>query len=448
MKILPVLILVVALAGSLLASQRVVSAFPHDDGWLYEAIDRLKTLGVMPLWAGTVRPITRAHLLEAVEIATRRAETVRLSSRDLALLDRLRAAAGPQRLSMHADPGPTRFAISRLSRTLTGETGRFEWLLGFSTDGLSAAGAYFSLGPVGLFIGRSPIGWGPAPEGGLLFAESAPGLDRIEVFIPWRNVRLTKFVGALDGSRSIVATRLDILRTPTFRVSLAESVIMSGAPYYGYLLNPVPLLVSQYLEQQLRPLSGDNQNESVEIEWVIRPGLRLFGELLVDDFTVPTAGIYFPSRIGLIVGFHRAFDAGDLRVLYSAVSNYTYTQDPGNYLLRGIPLGHPLGNDFDVLHIRWTPSLDAPRYWGSVIRKGEGRIGIPFPPSDTEAWRTWFLRGIVEYSAVAGVDVQLGSLLGWGGTIGPWVAYRTNAGHVTGVTRMDWGINFVAGKSF
>src|SRR5574341_144607 len=74
-------LLVVTLAG-LLTLSRPAFAVPQSTGWLYDAIDRLKTLGVMPLWAGTVRPIPSTHLRAAVEEALKRAEQRPLSGAD------------------------------------------------------------------------------------------------------------------------------------------------------------------------------------------------------------------------------------------------------------------------------------------------------------------------------------------------------------------------------
>lgn len=413
--------------------------------WQFDAIERLKTIGVMPLWAGVVRPIPSAHLRAAVEEASRRSADRRLSPSDVALLERLRIAAGLT--SLNLTTGPTRFTITRPSGLITGETAKSEWLIGYSANQINAA-AVARLGGVGLMLGRSPTGWGPVDDGGLLFSDSAPGFDRIQAFVKWRNARFTKLVGLLDGNRSIVGTRLDIEVRANVRIGFGESIIMAGSPYWGYVLNPMPFLLSQYLEQQFRPLSGDNQLASADGEWVIRPGLRLFAELLVDDFTAPTPTANFPHRLGFTAGFHRAFETGaDLRGLYTIVTNWTYTQEPGDYLLRGVPLGHPIGNDFDVLYLRWNRSQESSALWTSIIRKGEGRIGVA-PSSDVEAREFWFLRGVIEYSVVGGADFRFSTISGWQGTIGPWIAYRSNAGHVPGNTRIDWGLTLVTGTTF
>lgn len=438
----PFLVILLFVVGS------TALAFSPDQSWVYDAIERLKTLGIMPLWAGTVRPIPAAHLREALEVATRRAETRHVSPADIALLDRLRAVADLRRPTIQVDAGPTRFALARPSAIFTGRTDQFEWVLGASSDGLTDAGANFSIGRVGLFLGRSRVGWGPAGDGGLLFSDRAAGIDRIQGSLNWANVRLRKFVGLLDGDRSIVGTRLDIPFRPTLRFGFAESIIMAGVPYWGYILNPVPFLVSQYLEQQLRPQSGDNQTESADVEWLIRPGLRVFAEIVVDDLTAPTPTANYPSRLGLTAGIHRAHESGfDFRASYAIVTNWTYTQYPGDHVLRGIPLAHPIGNDFDLLHVRWNRSLETAILWSTIIRKGEGRIGVA-PSSDVEARQFWFLRGVVEYSIVGGADFRFSSSTGWAGTIGPWAAYRANAGHVPGATRIDWGISVVAGRTF
>jgi hypothetical protein len=79
------------------------------------------------------------------------------------------------------------------------------------------------------------------------------------------------------------------------------------------------------------------------------------------------------------------------------------------------------------------------------VRKGEGKVGVFFT-SQAEAWQKLFLSGVVEHSLMAGFDTPFDSA-GWTGKIGPWAAYRVNADHVAGATRVDWGVNLEAAWS-
>jgi len=65
-----------------------------------------------------------------------------------------------------------------------------------------------------------------------------------------------------------------------------------------------------------------------------------------------------------------------------------------------------------------------------------------------KVWRGLFLSGVVEYSTILEFDVPFESGDGWTGTLGPWVAFRINAGHVAGATRTDIGITLTAQWSF
>src|SRR5438093_4297053 len=69
------------------------AAVPSTPPWVLDAVDRLKTLGVLPLWMGATRPLSfadlRAGLLEPEgQIA------VTLAPVDQVLLERLRHEAG------------------------------------------------------------------------------------------------------------------------------------------------------------------------------------------------------------------------------------------------------------------------------------------------------------------------------------------------------------------
>jgi hypothetical protein len=427
----------------------VVSAFPPNYGRIYDAIDRLKTLGVMPLWVGATRPITTTQLRTAVEEATRRAQTRDLAYSDTLLLEELQQAAGVTAVSL--DSGPTHFAITRPTVSMSGLTGTSEWIAGAAGhSAVNAAGIALQWQGAAIFLGRALLSWGPNGSGGLLFSDSAGGFDRAEISLSWGRSRFTKFVGILDQNRSIIGTRLDIMYRPHIRIGISESIIMPGSPYWLYAVTPMPLLLNEYIEQRLRSqtVDVDNQFNLAELEWVLKPGVRLFGELLIDDFTVPTPTANFPHRAGISGGLHFALPRNDLWLRYTAVTNWTYTGGTSpSYLLRSLPLAHPLGADFDALETRWKPIQGSISLWMTLIRKGEGKIGRLWI-DETEANQSVFLSGIVETSWVLGTDVAFTSNAGWSGTVGPWIAYRSNADHTAGVIRVDWGLTLAASRSF
>jgi hypothetical protein len=293
------------------------------------------------------------------------------------------------------------------------------------------------------FIGRERLGWGPGGEGGLLFSDAAGPFDRIQDFTTWSNIRYTKLVGWLDSSRWLVATRADWMARPNMRIGLSESILMQGAPYWGYIVQPIPILVNYGLDNLVRKKQGmqDDYRASLDIEWIPKNGLRLYGELLIDDISFPPNP--YPNRWGATAGVHSVLP-GDRSLLlqYTIVVNWTYssTNPDANYLLRGMPLAHPLGADFDAWHVSWKPAPDRPLgVWITFIRKGEGEVGRIWTDL-TEATAYPFLRGVVEYSTILGLDVAIRGGEGWAGTVSPWIRHRENMGHVAGQVGTDWGV--------
>jgi hypothetical protein len=435
----------------------VQAAFP---AWstspsLEALLERLKTRGAVPLWLGADRPLPPGEL----ERVLARQDLELLPTADRQALATLRALLGPSvRLSWPYGP----LGLSSGSAVLTGgRTSSLLYTVGWQGDGgrsdLSAAAVSLSLGTVDVLVGRSPVQWGPGLYAGLAFSEYAGGLDLLRVsFEPWAGARYSKFFGRVDDRVSAVGQRLDLLLAPNFRLGVGDAVLMVGSPYWLYLVNPLPPLNAldvgfAIFNKDVHRTRNDNGAITLDFDWVPFPGLRFYGELLVDDvqFVWPTliSPELEPAQWGAVLGFHwtEAVPGWDVRFEYTLVPNWTYAAVAGSthWMARGLPLGHPVGNDFDLWHVRLTrvapAGLDV---WVSYLRKGEGRTDR-FWSSPEEARGALFLTGVVEHSWIAGVE--LGSRFGqWAYAVGPWVAYRTNAGHVPGASRLDWGVSLAA----
>ncbi len=422
-----------------------------------DAIDYLKTQGLLPLWAGVTRPILPWSLESAYDIGRAMQRAQSLSAQDQAVFRLLDPAFTP------ADfPGrPVRstaetsavapFGIARNYESLSAASVAAVATGGWAVNSPTAMLAAESNG-VSWLAGRTPLGWGPAPLGSeLLFDETAGGFDALQVSFVWSKARFTKVVGWLDAGRSIVGTRMDIPYRPNLRLGFGENVLMQGSPYLPYVLNPIPIGINPPLFAQVRNPQGiyDDFFLTADMDWVPGPGLRVFGELLIDDITIPTATVNSPSRWGFSGGFHIVSEDGSsVQGMYTMVLNWTYTESqPGySWLLRGLPMGHILGSDFDLIHLRWMATAPpSGSTWVAYVRKGEGKVGVWFT-SQAEAWQKLFLSGVVEHSLMAGFDTPFDSS-GWTGKIGPWAAYRVNADHVAGATRVDWGVNLEAAWS-
>ncbi len=423
-----------------------------------DAIDYLKTQGLLPLWAGVVRPMLPWSLEAAYDIGQAMQRGQSLGVQDQAVFRLLNPAFHPsdfpiKQVRHSAETSVVApFGISRNYQSLSAASVAALGTGGWAVNSPTAMLAAESNG-VSWLAGRTPLGWGPAPLGSELhFSETAGGFDALQVSFVWLKARFTKVVGWLDAGRSIVGTRMDIPYRPNLRLGFGESVLMQGSPYLPYALNPIPIGINPPLFAQIRSPQGiyDDFFLTADMDWVPGPGLRIFGELLIDDITIPTPTANFPSRWGFSGGFHIVSEDGSsVQGMYTMVLNWTYTEGQGPafaWLLRGLPMGHVLGSDFDLIHLRWMATAPpSSSTWVAYVRKGEGKVGVWFT-SQAEAWQKLFLSGVVEHSLMAGFDTPFDSS-GWTGKIGPWAAYRVNADHVAGATRVDWGVNLEAAWS-
>gem|GEM_PF-3701029 len=417
---------------------------------VYARLEELKTRGAVPLWLGVDRPLVPAEL---ARLLTRNG-----GPEAAGLLEGLRDALGGS-LWVSWPYGP--LGIGAGSGGLSGGGPGLWYTLGWRSwpdrSELGYAALSFPVGTVDVLVGRAPVQWGPGAYAGLAFSQYAGGLDLLRVsFQPWEGVRYSKFFGRVDDRVSAVGQRVDFLVGPNLRLGVGDAVLMVGSPYWLYLVNPLPPLNAldvgfAIFNKEVHRTRNDNGAITLDFDWVPFPGLRFYGEVLVDDvqFVWPTliSPELAPARWGAIFGFHwlEALPGWGVRFEYTVVPNWTYAAVAGSthWMARGLPLGHPVGNDFDLWHLRLARSdPEGLELWVSYLRKGEGRTDR-FWSSPAEARGALFLTGVVEHSVLVGAE--LGGRSGaWTYRLGPWLGYRTNAGHVPGATRLDWGVSLAA----
>lgn len=265
------------------------------------------------------------------------------------------------------------------------------------------------------------MSWGPSLRSSLLLSDNAGTLPLLRITAEIPRLRLTKVVASLDRAAGsgldtalLVGTRLDWLVTPRFRLGLSESLITTwNAPLIIFhIIHPLPVLFStiaaNYLHDTLQ--HPHNTLASVDFDWLPRPGVRLYGGLMIDD-----SGGRLPLRhwrLGLLAGLHLLdpFRTGrtNLRLEYSLVTNGTYnyfTCCGLDYSYRGRSLGHWLGPDGDDLYLELTHQLRGPttlQVWYSFTRHGQGRVGQPAPPGPED----WLLSGVVEHRHTLGLNLH------------------------------------------
>jgi hypothetical protein len=208
--------------------------------------------------------------------------------------------------------------------------------------------------------------------------------------------------------RYLAAHRIEIEVTPRWAVGLCEAARYSSDgmdPLYAAGLLPYTVIerirIREASNDSLRALERANVMASADLSYRATRGLTLYGELLVDDYATKSAGM--PNRIAYQAGFRsdRPWGAHAVHFLgeYTRVRNYTYSVYYGeDYVYRARPLGYALGPDVENVYVE--AFFDITRDWqlrwsGDFTNHGEGRLGVPWLPSQG-AVSTVGLSGVVE----------------------------------------------------
>jgi len=149
-------------------------------------------------------------------------------------------------------------------------------------------------------------------------------------------------------------------------------------------------------------LHKNNVLWAVDVAWLAKPGVRVYGEFMMDDYSFSSD--YKPDMIGYQAGaeWRRAVNergAIGLAAEYSRVNNFTYSTSHGHdFSYNGFPTGYVLGPDVQAVNgeatLEWGAAWEF-RIRGEWRRKGEGQVGDAWDKSDGEVDASAF-QGVVE----------------------------------------------------
>jgi hypothetical protein len=248
-----------------------------------------------------------------------------------------------------------------------------------------------------LRAGHTWLEWGPGMAGTLGLSDAAPAMDLAEagVRLP-ADARLQWFVASLDpvAETYLAGHRLEIRAGPSVEMGFSEYARFDGTssvPLYLIPVVPFALLDRRVsgegaaVPDSVQDLSRNNVMYTADFSWAWRPGVRFYGEFLLDDATRDNSR---PLSVAWQAGLHiRRMDGGtawSLRGDYTRVYNYVYSVYHGHdFAHAGIPTGFPLGPDCDqfTARLEWRPSpalgigLE-----GLFVRDGALEIGDAWQP--------------------------------------------------------------------
>jgi len=254
----------------------------------------------------------------------------------------------------------------------------------------------FRAGKVRVLGGHTWLRWGPGREGTLALSDAAPALDllRAEVGL-FRAWRFQWFAAILDpGAQTYLAGhRLEWSPSSRLNVGVTEMARFDGtgqAPLYLVPLVPYSFWEKRPKSAPTGVIPGDTTGVAFtknnvlvagDVSWIPRPGLRLWGELMVDDISFSRD--YKPDMVGYQAGIETRRRVGARRIgaslEYNRVNNFTYSAWHGHdFASEGFPLGFVLGPDVAALagelSYEHSDAIEL-RLRAEWRKKGEGRIG-------------------------------------------------------------------------
>ncbi|MBU8869482.1 MAG: hypothetical protein KOO60_01290 [Gemmatimonadales bacterium] len=294
------------------------------------------------------------------------------------------------------------------------------------------------------WIGRRWERWGPGWTGSLLLEPGAPTPDGFGY--SWTSDRWAARyrcaqlddvrIGDQYFPRYLAGHRLDIAVSPTLRISLAETALVTyGGSVPSWLLNPLlPWCLSQ--QEDRSPTGDTNIFWSLETIWNPSENWSVYGQFLLDDFMIDIEDRdTHPDQLGGLAGLlwsgtpplssastKPGRTVWRVGLEYSRLESWTYVhRDPTvRYEAWSASLGHPAGPDSESLTLFCSRSASSQSgsdqttpfglIWARYHRQGQiwlgtplspvGSTGIPGPIPPVSRW--WQVGSALKFNLLSG----------------------------------------------
>jgi hypothetical protein len=234
-------------------------------------------------------------------------------------------------------------------------------------------------------IGKEPIKWGPGVKGGLILDKYSPPVFDL-VRISWHNprVKFSYFTTILeeiaDYSRYLVGHRVEIGGSD-FNIGFSEVALFRGKRGVStlYYFNPIVI----YYPYQWNYKSDVNIFWGIDFSY-ITGRMNFYSEIMIDDYPYLQTKINEHPKIGGKAGVKVAFSRVYGVIEYTGVTRWTYGHKYNTlkYEYIDLPIGHPLGNDFEEIFSGVTVHLNEKIDIigeGKIVNKGKGIVDEKYP---------------------------------------------------------------------
>jgi hypothetical protein len=287
-------------------------------------------------------------------------------------------------------------------------------------------------------LGKNNNRWGPGRTGALALSDYATSYDQIKLSASFWKARFTYVHGFLRqyppltdreyvvngvtrkifSNKYLAAHRLEVRPWRWLQIGVHETVIYGERGVELAYLNPINFYRSA------EHFLGDRDNAMMGLDLELRPrrDMRLYAELLLDDFSVSRLGDHwYGNKTAWLAGAHLTNPLGirhsDWRFEIAHIEPYVYSHAfPINrYENYGSALGHGAGPNSQIifgewlywLNRRWQFRLQALHHLhGANLadRNVGGDAARPFVPGDSPTVK--FLDGIREERTTFGAHAR------------------------------------------
>lgn len=230
-----------------------------------------------------------------------------------------------------------------------------------------------------LDVGKGAVDWGPGRTGNLLLGNDAPTYGLFRLQTAYKNMRYTHLAGSLQARAGLYDTTRRVIDNDHVRIFLRkkrlaahrlevdiknvtlgfhESVIYGDRGFEPLYVMPVSFFVAvqNHLENR------DNLAMGVDVSWRPGHGLEFYGAWFFDDLAKlsPSA---FSNKFGLQTGLFWVDPLGvqdvDIQAEFVRLEPFVYSHnfDINTYEHYAYLLGHSLGPNADLWHVRVTHRL-------------------------------------------------------------------------------------------